>query len=400
MKTDIRKISNSFIAVLFCLVCFILCYKILISGRSDLYEIIKHKENGSITDEFESKINSTFPMKDYFVDINGLFHRMALQREMNKVILLSNGMETEPVPNVEDSGIMANVASVKGLSDWLAKKDIDFLYCQVPWKIDDENNLLPAGVTDYSNRIADVFLEGLEAEGVDNLDLRKCMRDDGIDRYDMFLVTEHHWSPEGGFYAFQKICDHLRERYGEDIPDYVTEAENYEHETYENGSLGYYANRTGWMFAGFDDFTLIYPKWETRQSSWAPHKELFREGSFYDAIFYTEYLEKKWRERGLYATYIGGDWPVVVHHSETAPVDKNVMILIDSFGTIPESFLTTVYKNVIGLDLRWVLRNNIGKTTAEFVEEYDPNIVIIMFNPNQIGSQESEQFQYGIERPD
>ena len=242
----------------------------------------------------------------------------------------------------------------------------------------------------------DEFLKNLAEKEVDYLDIRECIRKDGIDRYSLFLSTEHHWSAKGGFYAFVKICEYLKNKKDEEIPDYVTNIDNYNIDTYANASLGYYGQRTGWMFGGFDNFDLIYPKWQTVQNSWSPHNELFREGTFYDSVFLKDYLDYPWRERGLYGTYIGGDWPLVVHHSETAPVDKTIMILIDSYGTVTESFLTTVYKNVVAVDLRWVLRNNIGKTTADYIEEYKPDILIVMFNPNQIGVAESEQFQYGI----
>ena len=364
-------------------------------------ELANGIKNSGITTEFtsqyESSLNEGFPQKNYFVDINGAFRRVTFQREMNGVLMLGNGHEEMPIIDVTDEGIATNADSLQHFSDWLEYRGIDFLYVQVPHKIDVENNLLPAGKTDYSNRIADVFMEDLEARGVNHLDLRGKIKEDGIDLYSLFLKTEHHWSPEGGFYAFQKICDEMRIRFGEDIPEYVTDINNYTVETYENGSLGYYGQRTGWMFGGFDDFSLIYPAWETHQNSYAPHKDLYREGNFYDAVFYTEYFRNNWRERGLYGTYIGGDWPLVIHHSDTAPIDKTVMILIDSYGTIPESFLTTAYKSVIGVDLRWVLRNQMGKTTVDFVEEYQPDIVIIAFNPNQIGYSESEQFQYGLD---
>lgn len=96
---------------------------------------------------------------------------------------------------------------------------------------------------------------------------------------------------------------------------------------------------------------------------------------------------------------MGGDWPIVMHHSETASVDKTVMIIIDSFGTIPESFLTTIYKTVVGIDLRWVLRSKIGKSTADFVNAYNPDIVIIAYNAGQIGHPDPvviAQFEFGM----
>lgn len=393
-----RKIANNIISAWFLLMIALIFASIVPTKIPEFVDTIK---NRGITTEYsgqyESSINNSFPLKNYFVDINGLFHRMVLQREMNKVLLLSNGHEEIPIVDVTDEGIAANADSMQQFSQWLENRGINFLYCQVPRKIDVDNNLLPSGKVDYSNRIADAFLEDLEIRGVNHLDLREKVKEDNVDLYSLFLKTDHHWTPEGGFYAFQKICDELRTRFGEEIPEYVTDIRNYTIETYEGSSLGYNGQRTGWMFGGFDDFSLIYPAWETRQNSYAPHKDLYREGSFYDAVFYTEYLDNNWRERNLYGTYIGGDWPLVIHHSETAPIDKTVMILIDSYGTIPESFLTTAYKNVIGVDLRWVLLNQLGKTTVEFVEEYKPDIVIIAFNPNQIGYPESEQFQYGLE---
>lgn len=393
-----RIISNYIISALFLLgiaLGFILITPI------ELSELLFEIKNGEITIEYlgqlESTLNNDFPNKNLFVDINGAFHRLTLQREMNGVLLLSNGHEEMPIDDMTDEGIAANADSMKQFSEWLENRDIDFLYCQWPHKIDADNNPLPSGRTDYSNRIADVFIEDLEDRGVHHLDLRDKIKEDQIDQYSLFLKTEHHWTPEGGFYAFQKICDELRTRFGEEIPEYVTDINNYTVETYQHSSLGYYGQRTGCLFGGFDDFSLIYPAWETRQNSYAPHRDLYREGGFYDAVFYTDYLDHNWRDRGLYRTYIGGDWPLVIHHSETAPIDKTVMIFIDSFGTIPESFLTTAYQNVIGVDLRWVLRKHLDKTAVDFVEEYQPDIVMIAFNPNQIGDPESEQFQYGLE---
>ena len=386
-------ITVSFLAILFLV--------FILKAPSKYYALLCAVRAGDYSEDysvaFENDMNAAMPGQHFFVDINGLAHRLLFQREMNGVILLENGYESELMSNRSAEGIASNARSIQKLSKWLNDKGIRFFYCQVPMKNDADGEQIPAGLVDYSNSVADEFLKDLDALGVDYLDIRECIVNDGIDRYSLYLKTEHHWRPEGGFYAFEKICDYMRKELGEEIPQFVTDSVNYEKEVIKRGSLGYYGQRTGFLFAGLDDFTLMYPKWETKQSSWAPHKELLRKGTFYDAVFYTDYLNAPWRSRGLYGVYIGGDWPLVVHHSDTAPIDKTIMILIDSYGTIPEAFLTTVYKNIVALDLRWVLRTDMKKTTADFVEEYDPDIVIVMFNPNQIGYAESEQFQYGIE---
>lgn len=395
-QSGIRQIGNSFLAIIFLGGILYIGIKVM---PGQMIAIKNAVETNTFTSEFveniETQLNENFPEKASFVDINGIAHRILLQREMNDVVLLNNGQEYMLAENRSNAEIIANVDSLEKLDEWLENRNIKFLYCQEPIKLGEADEQLPKGLIDNANHVADIFVNELNERTINNIDIRECIETDGIDRYSLFLSTEHHWKPEGGFYAFQKICDYLREQFGEDIPDYITDINNYNVD-YMGKSLGYYGQRTGIYFGGTDDFNLIYPKWETKQSSWAPHMNLLREGNFYDAIFLMDYLQNADGHTGLYRTYIGGDWPVVVHASETAPIEKTVMVLIDSYGTITESFLTTVYKRVIALDLRWVLRNNIGKTTVEFVEDYNPDLVIVMFNPSQLGYAESEQFQYGI----
>jgi hypothetical protein len=77
-------------------------------------------------------------------------------------------------------------------------------------------------------------------------------------------------------------------------------------------------------------------------------------------------------------------------------ISGTVMVFIDSFGTIPEAFLTTAYQNVIAVDLRWVLRTGMEESAVDFINQYEPDVVIVAFNPSQIGNTESEQFIYGV----
>lgn len=140
---------------------------------------------------------------------------------------------------------------------------------------------------------------------------------------------------------------------------------------------------------------MLYPSFETSQTCSIPHRNLIRSGNFYDAVLEQSYMNDE-SVLGLYGTYIGGDYPLVIHHSDSAETNKTVLMFIDSFGTIPESFLTTVYSDVIAVDLRWVLRNNWTETAADFIEQYNPDHVIVMFNPNQLVYEKSEQFEYGI----
>ncbi len=346
---------------------------------------------------FETDLAQGFAHKYLFVDMNGLAHKVLLQRTMNDVVLLDNGHGSELFDQTDfsEKGIGANADSLARFSEWLGAKDIHLTFMLEPYKCEKGSNHLPDGLSDYSNELSDGFLNALDNRGVNYLDIRECIKEDGKDYYSLFLKTEHHWKPEGGFFAFTELCRYLETQYGEEIDPYPLDISHYEQKLYKETSLGYYGDKTGRIFMPPEDYTLIYPGWKTEQSCEIPHKELIRQGTFYDAVFDKSFFVKG--RHGMYHTYIGGDFPVVLHESETARNDKTILMFIDSFGIIPEAFLTTEFKHVYAIDLRWVLRNGMSETAVDFVKEYQPDHVIMAFNPTQLGREENEQFVYGLE---
>lgn len=356
-------------------------------------------EGADITEQiagFEGRYNGAFTNKTAFVDINGLGHRVLLQRQMTDVYLMDNGHVTGVVGRPTEEGIKANAESVKEFSHWFeTEKNGDFIYVQVPMKNSKYDNRLPKGLVDYSNDTADKFLAFL-GDDVDKIDLRETMQSDGVDFYSMYLKTEHHWNGYGGFYAFQEICQYMQEHFGTEIDPAVLDLNSYENVVLQETSLGHYGQKTGQFFAGYDEFPILIPKFETDQSCFVTHRDVTRTGTFYDAVFDKDFLKAEKRNRGLYGMYIGGDFPLVIHESKTAENPETVMVFIDSYGTIVESYLTTAFQKVVAVDLRWVLRKGMEESAVDFIERYQPDTVIVMFNPNQIGSAESEQFRYGV----
>lgn len=349
-----------------------------------------------IIDVFEETYNTYITQKNTFVEVNGLVHRMLFKKEMNGIYRLENGHTTALTEEADPNGISANAQALTAFSEWFEQeKGGDFLYVQVPHKNAKYGSVLPKGISDYSNQNANALLDKIKGK-VNVLDLRECIREDAVDPYSLFLKTEHHWNPEGAFYGFQKICEYLQEQFDQKIDPQVLSLENYHQDVLKERSIGYYGSRCGQWFTGYDDFTVICPEFETEQICTIPHKDVVRSGSFYDAIFDLEKLDLPKKERGLYSMYIGGDYPLVIHESKTAKNPGTIMLFIDSFGTLPESFLTTVYQHVIAVDLRWVKLQRMKETAVDFVNYYNPDIVVVAFNPNQIGDASASQFNYGV----
>lgn len=248
-----------------------------------------------------------------------------------------------------------------------------------------------------------ILQEVLPIFGVDYIDLRDTLISTGKDFYSFFYKTEHHWNCFGGFEGFKAIVNHTSDMYGDKIEERAFNIDNYKVDKYEERHSGYYGNCVGNFFIPAEDFYLLYPKFKTEQICYIPHKKLIRKGTFYDAIFEQSFLKGNMVRR-MYRSYIGGDFPLVIHKSKTAKTDKTIMLFIDSFGNIPESFLTTVYKKVIAVDLRWIKLKKLNKTAIDFIKEYKPDHVVVTYNPNQLVADsdsevsENAQFQYGLNK--
>lgn len=397
-----RDYLNMLVGILFIIVLSV-CFVLNIGRPTALFISFVNKIATEDTIEnFETDLAQGFAYKSLFVDMNGLAHKILLQRTMNDVVLLDNGHGSELLDRTDfsEEGIESNAESLADFSEWLADRGIDLTFMLEPYKCEKDSNHLPNGLSDYSNELSDGFLNALDNRGVDYIDIRECIKEDGKDYYSLFLKTEHHWRPEGGFYAFIKLSRYLETQYGEEIDPYPLDISHYEQVTYKGASLGYYGDKTGRIFMPPEDYTLIYPGWKTLQSCEIPHKNLIRKGTFYDTVFDQDFFAKG--RHGMYHAYIGGDFPIVLHESETAKNDKKILMFIDSFAIVPEAFLTTEFKHVYAIDLRWVLRNGMHETAIDFVKQYQPDHVIVSLNPSQLGWEENGleqnvQFDYGLE---
>lgn len=325
--------------------------------------------------DLNKNYNDGFFGKYVFININGLSHKLFDQRSMNNVIKMENGHLEEVVPAV---GVGEQAKETIRLKDALAEKEIPFLYVQVPYKISKYEELLPIGVEDSSNQNADALLALLAEGNVPVLDLRERFWQEGINQYDLFFKTDHHWTPEAAFLAYGEVISYMRANWGLNIEDSYTDSGNYIEEKYEDWFLGSRGKRVGLYYAGVDDITLLYPSFSTQMSLYVPSENIFRSGSFKDAIFdYSNIEEKDYFLTNPYHAYIGDEYSLVQHENEAAPCDKKLLIIKDSFTLPVQAYLTTCFFQIDVIDLRLYEE----KSLYEYIEETKPDMVVIMYNP-------------------
>lgn len=391
MKSDKKMKRSHLIAVLFLLFIIFFTFANLPLLAKSGRNIIQNRGR-NITSEIStltSSFDENFHLKYAFLDLNGMVHKFLGKSSMNNVTRLNNGYLASLIGS---GGTMERQSQMMtDLYKVLEKRNTPMLYVQAPGKISRLDKQLPAGLYDHSNDNTDNFIRGMREGGIPVLDIREEIEKEGLDHYSMFFKTDHHWTPHGGFFAYTKIMEKLADFSYTEEPNKL-DLKSYEVEEYKEHFLGSTGRRTGALYAGVDDITLIYPSFETKMSISVPSRDIYRSGSFKDVIFdYTHIEEKDFYNKSPYSTYIGGDYPLVIHENDKAANDQTILLIRDSFSLPVQSFLSLSISNLHVIDLRYYT----DQTLLQYIDELNPDMVMFLYNVNIFG--DDSMFQFGME---
>lgn len=366
-----------------------------IQNRGIIKESVSNWKSGEVTfSEFVNDVESTylseFSLKESFINLNGLFACLVGKRTDNGVVLLNNGMLTfEEVEQVQTDD---QAGKVKELSNCLKEKKIPFLYVQAPYKVDINNKILPQGVINCTNDNLDQFVDALNQNGVETLDLRNWIssEQEQIDQY--FYVTDHHWNPDGAFVGFQKITAHIQNVFPQiSIDDKVLEKDSWTQHKLPNWFLGTHGKRVGSYFAGTDDLIWYTPNFKTESSCAVPIRKAIYKGDFIDANIRMEYtVGRNYFYSNPYLIYIGGDYGLVQHRSMSAQANLKLLVIKDSYMLPIQAYLSTAFKEIDVIDLRHYTEG----TLMQYIENTNPDMVIMMYSDSSLGN--AKMFEFGV----
>ena len=326
-----------------------------------------------ITEGYQEDLKQKEPL----ISLNGAYMRLTGARVSNGIVRMKNGMLTEESASADPSYAAGQIT---GLYQYLQDKDTPFLFVESPRKPDLSGSLMPEGTESHCHENANGLLRLLEANGVPTLDLRPELvgSEKALEQY--FFRTDHHWNDEGAFLAFQRIMERLQAQFPEEtILSDLTQRENWEKHTLPDYLLGSHGRRVGVGFAGVEDFFYLTPKFETRMSCSVPSDGIYREGSFAQAALAMERITGKpdYYNSSPYDVHTGENYDHVQFRCETAPSYKKILMIQDSFGLPLEGYLATAFREVETLDLRYLK----DTTAVEVIDQFQPDMVIVMYNP-------------------
>lgn len=317
------------------------------------------------------------------------------------VVKLTDGTVT--FINAEPQDVTGNGRAVVRLSQALEEREVPLLYVQAPQKLQENDDRLPTGVTDYGNDYADQILSVLSENGVATLDLRKTLASTGRDWSSFFFRTDHHWTPEAAFTAHQTLAEVLERDYGFAIPEENTDSSAFTRTSLSDFFLGSQGKRVGSLYAGVDDIEIWKPNFETDFTYSIPIYDMERTGPFEESLLFPERIEEKDFFNGNpYTLYAGGDYPMARIYNELSPDRPRIMLLRDSYACVLTPFLALDCGELITIDLRYF-----NDDLLTYVDWLEPDLVIVMYTAGSVALDELFDFfpndtalpQYALDPP-
>lgn len=271
------------------------------------------------------------------------------------------------------------VQEVVDFRDFLEENGISLLYVNEPTKYTDDTLLLREfGIETYSNRNADLFLRRIREAGVNTIDLRDNLKEEGRDVTDLFYRTDHHWTVPTGLWASKIIAEGLRDYCGYEIDSSVFEEENYIRRDWTDSWLGEQGKKMGQSYVGLDDYTELKPAFET------DYTFKNNDGTTYDGTF-DEFVNESVYNTGK-DVYDSKSWHYSYKNINCINNDVEhgkVLILGDSYARVTQSFLSLQVHEVDTLVLR---RFEDDFSLREYILENGYDTVVIAYAQFMVGA--------------
>lgn len=260
--------------------------------------------------------------------------------------------------------------------EFCKEENVDFLYVQpLALKATPKINEELFNGADMIAHNANVICANLRQYDIPYLDLREHITIDSEEQYqELFFKTDLHWRAETGLWAANLLAAELNNRYDYTFDLSMFDIDNYDVVMYENGTLGSYGRTITLAQAQPEDFTLLYPKFETDFHYIIPSKEFAAKGDFsvtYDMSTFGNY---DYYNEDAYAAYNYGNRALIELDNMLNTDGKKTLILKDSFANVVTPFLALGTQEVDVIDLRWFTGN-----LRDYIKVTKPDTVVVIY---------------------
>lgn len=370
----------------------------IFSAINFIYSYKSLLENSSNISELENTINERVFSKYGFIESYGYIQRLMGKNEENnfEVIRDKNDILHYTYFSKGPKDVSEIVKSVNTLKNNVINKDVKTICIIPPDKFIRGYTKFSKGMPySYENETADNYIQELNNNNIQYIDLRNLLIKKGIEPNNMFYKTDHHWKIETAFSAFQIIIENLSnndDKLLQQNLDYNLNKQNYNFIEYKDSYVGSMARKAGIAYGGVDDFTLIYPKFRTNYTVkyTSPSKSFESRGLFQDTMINNySFLNNHGIysvEHDKYFSYLLGNISDVHIKNNNISNGSKAVFIKDSFAVPVAAFMSTLFEDIYLVDPRYYegsiqdYINNIPDIDYLFIFYSLPNLTTEFFN--------------------
>lgn len=361
------------------------CFLVILSVvflKSQGYLILNDQSKRILlADDKETMLETAFPYGDKVKEIYGYSNRILSPNErisgLTATIKDPDGFLR--TVNMADPAVIEKAKKrILELNEVCHESGAEFSFISYPSKTDSSITPTTYGVdTNYEEIRAD-FLRYLESEGVDFLNVRALLENDGYTVKDIFYKTDHHWTTPAGFYAARAIGEYLNQKYDWHLNTSNLDKDKFSFTYYKNlwfGETGRSMSRS-WV-GGLDDFIQIMPEYKTSISQRYPD-ESENTGDFSIMVDTSGYSGNvDYYSYSAHYSYSEGMRAKTTYHNNLDDGNgKKILIIKDSFSVVVIPFLTLETSDVTVWDMRWDQTKN---GLYQYIRDNDFDAVLVAY---------------------
>ncbi len=307
----------------------------------------KSLTNGTFEERYDTYVSDQIPGRDIWIAVKSLAETALLRTENNSVIYGSDGYLFQKYLSFSREDLEENISA---LNAFASKASAPVYVTAVPSAYAVLSDKLPEGVPFADQRsVISGELGGL-LKGCTYIDILQPL-DRHSSQY-IYYRTDHHWTTDGAWIAYNAICAHLG------LESFIREDKN-AHEA--DGFLGTSYSRS--RRSGQQSDTILY---------YTVDAVLTADGVQHSSVYDFTKLYK----RDKYAMFLYGNGAERVLESPQAAGKKHSLLVIkDSYADCMVPFFTSNYETVTCIDPRYYS----GSFAALASGEWDDILILFGF---------------------
>ncbi len=217
----------------------------------------------------------------------------------------------------------------------------------------------------YVNEISNYIEHNIAVNYYDLNDFMKSYKEQEI-----YYKTDHHWNNVGSFLAYEYIYNVLIKDF-----DLSKKLKVVDTKGYEDVFVGSRARPIGYGYRlnqQKDDFYYNVTD-DMSEYTMTIYGEEYEGGQ--EIFYFSNTLDYIDKYENLYSVFMGGDYHVVNIENKTIDNDYTVLIFKDSFTNAILPHISSHFKNIVVVDLRYSNEN-----IPYYLEKYEPDLILQIFS--------------------